>query len=78
MGQIQYYYNNVFVDIKILIVGFFIIKEIRCAIAYLLKGNVSVMCFEEVVINKNAFYVIHFKLCLNLRSEIICLFKKRE
>lgn len=42
-------------------------------VAFLLEVNVPTLCFKEVMLNKDAFYVIHFKLFLNLASEIALL-----
>lgn len=61
-----------------MIFDFVIIKEIRYEVAYLLEVNVPAMCFEKVVINKYALHIIHFKLFLNVGSEIICPPRKRE
>lgn len=61
-----------------MIFDFVIIKEIRYVVAYPLEVNVPAMCFEKIVINKNAFHIIHFKLFLNVGSAIICSSRKRE
>lgn len=43
------------VDLKILIFDFFIIEEIRCIIAFLLKIIVHEIYFKKVVISKDTF-----------------------